>query len=279
MKTLGQMLTDPTHHKYQAWQRVVTIFILASCLGLALETVPEFNAKYGDILQTVEWISVVVFTIDYIANLLYSEERLKYAFSLWGIIDLISILPSYLMLLNLTALQGTKVLRLLRVARVLRVLKLVRGAVEKQDTGNPIVSNLKIYLIIFFSVMMISSTAMYFVEGSLYSAENVEIGQKALDALAQPGQTPEQYVPHDPISGSPVPADKQFFTSIPTAMWWCIVTLTSTGYGDIYPVTVGGRIVAGFTMFLGLVLFGILLNVVGKTLMVVLFGEKLKSDD
>ena len=279
MKTLGQMFTDPTHHKYQAWQRVVTIFILASCLGLALETVPEFDAKYGDILQAVEWVSVVVFTIDYIANLLYSEEKLKYAFSLWGIIDLISILPSYLMLLNLTALQGTKVLRLLRVARVLRVLKLVRGAVEQQSTGNPIVSNLKIYLIIFFSVMMISSTAMYFVEGSLYSAENVEIGQKALDALAQPGQTPEQYVPRDPISGAPVPADKQFFTSIPTAMWWCIVTLTSTGYGDIYPVTVGGRIVAGFTMFLGLVLFGILLNVVGKTLMVVLFGEKLKSDD
>lgn len=279
MKTLGQMLTDPTHHKYQAWQRVVTIFILASCLGLALETVPEFDAKYGDILQTVEWVSVVVFTIDYIANLLYSEEKLKYALSLWGIIDLISILPSYLMLLNLTALQGTKVLSLLRVARVLRVLKLVRGAVEKQDNGNPIVSNLKIYLIIFFSVMMISSTAMYFVEGSLYSAENVEIGQKALDALAQPGQTPEQYVPRDPISGNLIPADKQFFTSIPTAMWWCIVTLTSTGYGDIYPVTVGGRIVAGFTMFLGLVLFGILLNVVGKTLMVVLFGEKLKSDD
>ena len=279
MKTLGQMFTDPTHHKYQAWQRVVTIFILASCLGLALETVPEFDAKYGDILQTVEWVSVVVFTVDYIANLLYSEEKLKYAFSLWGIIDLISILPSYLMLLNLTALQGTKVLRLLRVARVLRVLKLVRGAVEQQSTGNPIISNLKIYLIIFFSVMMISSTAMYFVEGSLYSAENVEIGQKALDALAQPGQTPEQYVPRDPISGAPVPADKQFFTSIPTAMWWCIVTLTSTGYGDIYPVTVGGRIVAGFTMFLGLVLFGILLNVVGKTLMVVLFGEKLKSDD
>jgi voltage-gated potassium channel len=57
------------------------------------------------------------------------------------------------------------------------------------------------------------------------------------------------------------------------------VTLTSTGYGDMYPVTVGGRIIGGLTMFLGLVLFGILLNIVGKTLMVVLFGEKLKSDD
>lgn len=279
MRTLGQMFTDPTHHTYQAWQRVVTIFILASCMGLALETVPEFETKYGAELEELEWISVVVFTIDYIANLVYSEQKLRYAFSLWGIIDLVSILPSYLMLLNLTALQGTKMLRLLRVARVLRVLKLVRSAVEQQSDSNPIVNNLKIYLIIFFSVMMISSTAMYFVEGSLYSPETIEIAQKSLDSLAQPGQTPEQYIPKDPISGNPVPADKQFFTSIPTAMWWCIVTLTSTGYGDIYPVTVGGRIVAGITMFLGLVLFGILLNVVGKTLMVVLFGEKLKSDD
>lgn len=279
MKTIGQMLTDPTHHKYHIWQTVVTIFILASCLGLALETVPDLDAKYSSVFEILEWVSVVVFTIDYIANIAYSAERLKYALSVWGIIDLISILPSYLMLLNLTALQGTKVLRLLRVARVLRVLKLVRGAVETQSESNPIVSNLKIYLIIFFSVMMISSTAMYFVEGSLYSAENIELGQKALDALAQPGQTPEQYVPKDPISGNLIPTDKQFFTSIPTAMWWCIVTLTSTGYGDIYPVTVGGRIVAGITMFLGLVLFGILLNVVGKTLMVVLFGEKLKIDE
>ena len=57
-------------------------------------------------------------------------------------------------------------------------------------------------------------------------------------------------------------------------MWWYVVTITSTGYGDMYPVTVGGRIIAAITMFLGLVLFGILLNVVGKTLMVILFAEK-----
>ena len=59
-------------------------------------------------------------------------------------------------------------------------------------------------------------------------------------------------------------------------MWWCIVTLTMTGYGDKYPVTVGGRIIAAFTMLMGLVLFGILMNIVGKTLMVMLFGESLE---
>jgi voltage-gated potassium channel len=280
MTILGRVLTDPTHEGYRKWQTVVTFFILASCLGLALETVTELADTYHAEFTFLEWLSVAVFTIDYVAHLLYSEQKLKYAFTIWGIIDLVSILPSYLMLLNLTILQGTKVLRLVRVARVLRVLKLVRTAVsETQAENNPIVANLKIYFILFFSVMMISSTAMYFVEGNLYSPEALEAGQKLLDATATAGAEPVKFVPMDPLSGNPIPEDKRFFTSIPAAMWWCIVTMTSTGYGDMYPVTAGGRIVAGITMFLGLVLFGILLNVIGKTLMVVLFGEKMKADE
>jgi voltage-gated potassium channel len=100
----------------------------------------------------------------------------------------------------------------------------------------------------------------------------MEAGQKAL--LAEKPGTDEKFVPSDPITGVQIPEDKRFYTSIPATMWWCVVTITSTGYGDMYPVTVGGRIIAAITMFLGLVLFGILLNVVGKTLMVILFAEK-----
>ena len=84
-------------------------------------------------------------------------------------------------------------------------------------------------------------------------------------------------MPTDPISGSPITEDKRFFTSIPAAMWWCIVTMTTTGYGDMYPVTVGGRLVASFTMLCGLVLFGILLNIINKTMMVLFFGDKLSD--
>ena len=280
MKTLGRILTDPTHETYRIWQSIVTLFIFTSCIALAVETVPEIAENFSKELFILEWISVGIFTIDYLANLFYSEEKLSYAFSVWGIIDLVSILPSYLMLLNLTALQGTKVLRLVRVARVLRVLKLVRVAVSETDgKQNPILANLKIYFILFFSVLMISSTAMYFVEGSLYSTDAIEAGQKLIDAKTEAGQEPVKYVPLDPVSGNPIPEDKRFFTSIPTAMWWCVVTMTSTGYGDMFPVTVGGRIVAGLTMILGLVLFAILFNVIGKTLMVVLFGEKLSSTE
>ena len=280
MKKLGLMLTDPSHEKFRVWQGFVTSLIFASCIALAVETVPELAHRWQTPLSVLEVISVAVFTIDYVANLLYSESRLRYAFSFWGIVDLASILPSYLMLLNLTALRGTKVLRLIRVARVLRVLKLVRVAVD-QTSGrpNPIVANLRIYLILFFSVLMISSTAMYFVEGSLYAGDAILAGQRQLDAAAPAGTAPAKFVPTDPISGNPIPEDRRFFTSIPAAMWWSVVTMTSTGYGDMFPVTVGGRLVGGVTMILGLVLFAILFNVIGKTLMVVLFGEKLSSGE
>jgi len=112
------------------------------------------------------------------------------------------------------------------------------------------------------------------------------IGQKALDKKleADPAskdlpEADRKFVPIDPVGGNPIPSDKQYFTSIPTAMWWCIVTLTTTGYGDMYPTSFGGRIIAGATMLMGLVLFGILMNIVGKTLMVLLFGEQLEEND
>jgi len=172
----------------------------------------------------------------------------------------------------------------------LRVLKMARIALQalehKVETSNPILTNLKIYFIALFSVVMISSTLMYYVEGNLYSPEAMAAGQAAFDAQlkitplpenAPPGA--EKFMPVDPISGNPIPEDKRFFTSIPTAMWWCMVTLTTTGYGDMFPLTFGGRVIASMTMLMGLVLFGILLNIVGKTIMVLLFGESLTDDN
>jgi voltage-gated potassium channel Kch len=227
----------------------------------------------------LENLSVLVFSIDYFGHLWVSEHRWAYVFSFWGLVDVISIAPSYLILLNVAAIKGTKVLRLLRVARVLRVLKLSRTTVEQLPgtdhlPRNPIASNLRIYLIILFSVLMISSTAMYYIEGGLYTAEAMEAGQHALDLQAAPGETPAVYVPADPISGNLITDDKRFFTSIPSAMWWSTVTLTTTGYGDMYPVTLGGRIIAVFTMFSGLILFGLLMDIVRNTMMALFFGEQ-----
>lgn len=274
IKNIGEMCTNPTHKYYRRWQLVVNTFVMVSCVALALTTVPSIWEAYETPYNILEGVSVSVLTFDYLAHLFFSEKKFRYAFTIWGLIDLASILPTYLMLLNLPTLHGTRMLRLLRIAKILRELKSV---VDKREY-NPLVINLKIYLIVFFSVMMISSTAMYAVEGTLYTTEKMEMGQKVLNAQVGIGENAEIFMPTDPISGIPIPEDKRFFTSIPAAMWWCIVTLTSTGYGDIYPVTVKGRIIAGFTMFFGLVLLGILLNLIGKTLMTFLFDEKLNSD-
>ncbi len=279
------MFTNFGDPKFLRWQAFLNFLIFGSCVTMSLETVDAFASEQAWFITAVECIAVAFFTIDYLGNLYFAENRIKYFFSFWGLVDLISILPSYLMLLNFTALRGAKVFRLLRVVRVLRVLKIARMALQQMSIagrkGNPIVTNLKIYLIALFSVMMISSTLMYHFEGGLYTKDVLAAGQTALDAklAADPAskslpEDEKKFVPVDPIAGQSIPVDKQFFTSIPTSMWWCIVTLTTTGYGDMYPTSFGGRVIAGVTMLLGLVLFGILMNIVGKTLMVLLFGEQ-----
>ncbi len=281
---LHVMFTDPKAPAFLAWQGVLNLLIFTSCISMAFETVESVATNYHGVLFAVECSALAFFTLDYLGNLFFAENRVRYIFSFWGLVDLISILPSYLMILNLTALQGAKVFRILRVVRVLRVLKMARTTLQQitsqSKSANPIVSNLRIYLIALFSVMMISSTLMYYVEGGFYTGDALTAGQKAFDAqlAADPAskdlpEADRKFVPVDPIGGNPIPTDKQFFTSIPAAMWWCIVTLTTTGYGDMYPVSFGGRVIAGGTMLLGLVLFGILMNIVGKTLMVLLFGE------
>jgi len=272
---------DPSYSLFKTWHKIVNFFIYLSCVAIALESVDEIEAAYHNELFWFEWISVAFFTLDYLGNIFTARDRLKYITSFWGLVDLLSILPSYLMLLNFTSVKATKILRILRVIRVLRVLKLARSAMQDVNDAqagktNPLAANLRIYFIALFSILMISSTLMYHIEGGLYTTDVMTEGQAQLDAtLVKGGKEAgsEKFMPADPISGNPIPEDKRVFTSIPTAMWWCIVTLTTTGYGDLYPVTVGGRVIAAITMLLGLVLFGILMNIVGRTLMVVLFGE------
>jgi voltage-gated potassium channel len=285
-----QIFTDPHSRVFNTWVNIINFWIFVSCLSLAGETLEPYATDNAAVFHWIEIIAVTFFTFDYIGNLYFAKDRVKYFFSFWGLVDLISILPTFLAFLNLSSLQGTKVLRVLRVVRVLRVLKMARIAVQQimssVRTKNPILTNLKIYFIALFSVVMISSTLMYYVEGSLYTAEALAAGQAALDEELKLNPLPEssppeasKFMPTDPISGNAIPEDKRFYTSIPSAMWWCMVTLTTTGYGDMFPLTAGGRIIACFTMLLGLVLFGILLNIVGKTIMVMLFGEQVTEDE
>ena len=284
---IHRLIHDADHLAFRTWTWIINALIYMSCLTIALESVEWIRADYQSQLEMFEWFAVAFFTLDYLFNIYTAKDRLGYITSFWGLVDLISILPTYLMLFNFTSARATKILRLLRVIRVLRVLKLARSAVRdassaKAGKTNRIAANLRIYFIALFSVLMISSTLMFYVEGGLYTPEAMAEGQAQIDAaLVKKGEAAGsvKFAPVDPLTGAVVPEDKRVFTSIPEAMWWCIVTLTTTGYGDLAPVTVGGRIIAVMTMLMGLVLFGMLMNIVGKTLMVMLFGESLDHHD
>lgn len=217
---------------FQRVSRILTTLIFASVFFTVMDTVASFREQYYVYLDIVEWVLVGIFTVEYLANIYTAPDRKAYVLGVWGIIDLISVLPSYA---NLGNFAGLKVMRQLRI---LLILKLARGVTQQlgatKDAEANVRMNLTIYGVSLFTVIMISSTLMYFAEGQ---------------------------------------NEGTLFTSIPQAMWWSVVTITTVGYGDMYPVTVGGRLVAAVTMFAGLCLFAVLFNVVGKVLMKALFGE------
>ena len=198
---------------------------------------------------------VVFFTMEFAANYRMAPRKMGYLLSVWGLIDLLAILPTYVTL-TVTFLQvigvpitiGTgllfKVMRMLRVLRMLRTLKLAKTAAKNmQQTlsggGSSFWSDLQIYLIALFTVLTIASTLIW----------NVE------------------YDPLDETSTT-------MFVDIPTSMWWGIVTLCTVGYGDMFPQTLAGRVIGGATMLAGLALFGILTSVIGRALMSSLFGSE-----
>jgi len=191
---------------------IVLYAILASVLAVMLESVKDIEVQYGYYLTIIEWIFTILFTIEYISRLYVSDKPLKYALSFLGLIDLFSIIPTYLTLF----VSGTHfliVIRSVRLLRVFRILKLTRYLSEAKVLGDALKASrykILIFMLSVFSLQIISGTIMYLIEG----AENG-------------------------------------FTSIPRSIYWAIVTLTTVGYGDIAPTTVIGQAFASILMITG----------------------------
>jgi len=239
---LKEWLADAFHRPdtaaYRVTLRVTFFLIILSVLTVIVETAPAIYAPLTPVIDALELVILAAFTAEYVAHVYVAENRRKYILSWWGLIDLLAILPTFL---GFFQVRGVTFLRELRVLRVLRMLKLMKVAMDRSQQASAQAAmrrsslglDLQIYAICFFTVVVISSTLVYHAE------------HEAPDSL---------------------------FTSIPAAMWWSVVTVTTTGYGDYIPQTVIGRIVAGGTMLAGLALFSLLTSVVGRALMTSLFG-------
>lgn len=188
------------------------IAILTSVAAVMLESVASVRARHGGMLRTAEWIFTVVFTIEYALRLVSARAAGRYARSFFGLVDVLSVLPSYLSVI-VPGGQALAVIRVLRVMRVFRVLKLAQFVGSEQFLIRALrASGYKIivFLVAVLTTVVVVGSIMYFIEG--------------------------------PESG---------FTSIPTGVYWAIVTITTVGFGDITPLTPLGQALAAVLMVLG----------------------------
>ncbi|MCX5986806.1 MAG: ion transporter [Chloroflexi bacterium] len=289
-------LHDPRSLAYRRTLVVILVAILTSVIALVLETVHPLHEDYLSTFVTIDYALLVLFTVEYASNIWVASNRRAYLFSIWGVIDFLSIAPSFLALLDVSGTGGTLIpgvnigfLRELRILRVLRMLKLMKLASERAAESsanakdrNTFWLDIQIYLICLFTVLVISATVVYHIEPYPVDAPVLSEALKLLADDAGPVTDAWASSPMIPIykaradQGWPLPT--YTFDNVPMTVWWAFVTLTTTGYGDMYPVTGIGRFAGALTMFAGLALFSLLTSVVGRTLMRSLFGRQGDGD-
>ena len=172
--------------------------ILASVIVVFLDSVQHYNTRYGEILYFLEWIFTILFTAEYIFRIYCIGRPVKYIGSFFGIIDLLSILPTYISIF-IPASRYLSVIRILRVLRIFRILKLMMYIGEANLLLKAIAASKRKIVVFLFSVLVLASifgSIMYLIEG-----------------------------------------ETNGFTSIPRSIYWAIVTITTVGYGDISPQT------------------------------------------
>lgn len=191
---------------------ILLIVIVISVIAVMLDSVGSIRELYGNYLYIIEWVVTILFSVEYLLRIFTTKKPLKYIISFYGIIDLLSVLPTYLSLI-IVGSQYLLVIRILRLLRVFRVLKLVRFTSASSMLSQSLRSSrhkILVFLGAVFTMVVIMGSFMYLIEG--------------------------------PEHG---------FTSIPRSIYWSIVTLTTVGYGDISPQTALGQGLASIIMIIG----------------------------
>ena len=210
LEKLRAVIEDTTTVKGKIFDYFIQALILLSLLAFTIETFPDNSKVTIELLNTFEFLCVIIFSIEYLLRVIVSKKPLKYIFSFYGIIDFLAIFPFYL-----KSIYDLRALRAFRIFRIFRALKLIRynRALNRFNIASKIVKEELILFLILTSIFVfIASAGIYFFENE-----------------AQP----------------------ENFSSVIHSGWWAIVTLTTVGYGDVYPITVGGKIFTTFIVLIG----------------------------
>ena len=209
---LHEIIYEADTPKGKLFDIILLLLIATSIILVCLESIDSFSKKYGSLFYISEWVITIFFTIEYLLRIIAIKKPKTYIFSFYGIIDFISTIPLYISLF----VVGTNALltvRALRLLRVFRILKVTRQISEATLLSNALKRSwTKIFVFLFF-VLIICIIA-----GTI------------------------MYLIEGESSG---------FKNIPVSIYWCIVTLTTVGYGDIAPATPLGQFIAAVIMILG----------------------------
>lgn len=232
--------------------RIVAIFlmilILLNAVAVVLETVDSWHLAYGDYFHYFEMFSVGVFTIEYLLRLwiiTYDERyshplwgRLRYAFSLMALIDLVAILPVFLPLFFAVDLRFIRLLRILRLFRLFKLSRYIASMDLLDDVIKSKKEQLFVTIVMIVILLLFASSLMYLVENE-----------------AQPDKFPD----------------------IPSAMWWGVATITTVGYGDVFPITPLGKVLGACVAFLGIGMFALPTSILASGFSELLEKERLKN--
>lgn len=209
-KVLYDIVEDNTTRNGKYFDFFIQGLILLSLVSFSLETIPDISENIISFLYFLEVFTVSLFSLEYLIRIWVSKKPVSYVFSFFGIIDLLAILPFFLV-----GFLDLRFLRAFRILRIFRALKIVRYNKAMKRFGLAFIL-VKEEIVLFFVCTII---LIFITSAGIYYFEND----------AQP----------------------ETFKSIFHSAWWSIVTLTTVGYGDIYPITLGGRIFTFFVLMIG----------------------------
>ena len=211
MASIKQIIEDSDTKIGKAFDIFIQAMIILSLISFSMETLPALSSELRSILRWIEVVTVVTFTLEYIARVIVATKKRAFIFSFFGIIDLFAILPFFLS----TGID-LRSLRSFRLLRLVRILKLARySAAVKRFYRAFIIAKEELVLFLFVALITLYLSAV-----GIYYFEN--------------------------------PAQPEAFSSIFHSLWWAVATLTTVGYGDIYPITVGGKLFTFFILIIGL---------------------------
>lgn len=213
--------------------RIFDIFIqcliILSLVTFSIETLPDLNETTKSVLRTIEVVTVIIFTIEYLLRVIVADNKIIFIFSFYGMIDLAAILPFYVA--RGIDLRSIRIFRLFRLIRAFKIFRYSKAIQRFKYAFTSIKEELILFLVATAFVMFIGAVGIYYFENG-----------------AQP----------------------EIFKSVFHCLWWAVATFTTVGYGDVYPITVGGKIFSFIILMIGLGIIavptGLIASALTKTL-------------